>query len=218
MNNKILLIGTGAQAKYALEIFHIIDRNVVGLIALPEETPPASIDGINVLGSMEDFEKIYMKIGQPSLLLCCSKNKLKEQLEIKLSRYSPQYANAVHPRSVIARTVTLGHGMIVNAIAVIQPFARIGNHVMIHAGAIIEHDCVVGDYANLAPGSALAGHVKIGKGATVYAGAVVVPTVEIGEYAIIGAGGVVLENVRNDVTVAGCPAREIITKNRYDQR
>lgn len=209
MNKKILLIGTGAQAKYALEIFHLKNKHVVGLIALPEETPPVSIDGVEMLGDLENLEDIYIKNNQPDLLFCCSKNKLKEQLEIKLSAYFPHYANAIHPNAVIARTATLGQGMIINANATIQPYARIGNHVMIHAGVVIEHDCVIGDYVNLAPSVTLAGYVKIGKGATVYTAAAIIPTIEIGDYAVVGAGAVVLKNVKNDSTVVGCAAREI---------
>jgi acetyltransferase EpsM len=212
-DKNILLIGTGAQAKYALEIFHLTSRNVVGIVALPEEIPPESIDGVDVVGGLDDFEKIYANENQPVLLFCCSKNKLKEQLETELSIYAPRYVNAVHPTAVIARTATLGHGVIINANSIIQPYARIGKHVMIHAGVIIEHDCVIGNYANLAPRVALSGYVKIGKGANIYTGAVVIPTVEIGEYAVVGAGGVVIKNVSDDVTVVGCPTREIKSRN-----
>ena len=211
MFQKILIIGTGAQAKYALEVFHLRKIPVVGIIALPGETPSGDIDGVRVMGSIDQFENIYTKNGKPFLVICCSKNKIKEELVKELSKYGCQYNNVIHPSAVIARTAIIGRGVIVNANAVIQPYAKVGNHVMIHAGAIIEHDCVIGDYANLAPRVSLAGYVKVGKGATVYTGAVAIPSVKIGEYAIVGAGGVVLKDVRNDVTVAGCPAREINT-------
>ncbi|MEW6614452.1 MAG: NeuD/PglB/VioB family sugar acetyltransferase [Thermodesulfobacteriota bacterium] len=206
MSQQILIIGTGAQAKYALEIFHLREVPVAGLISLPEETLTEKLDGADLLGNLDNFEDIYLKNRKPYLLLCCSKNKTKEELGKRLSKYSPGYINAIHPTAVIARTAVLGHGIIVNSNAVIQPYASIGNHVMIHAGVIIEHDCVIQDYVNLAPRVTLAGYVKIGKGATVYTGAVVAPKIEVGEYSVIGAGGVVLANVNDNVTVAGVPA------------
>ena len=209
MDKGTLIIGTGAQAKYALEIIKLNDMTVCGLIALPEESPSEFLDNTEVLGDLKDFESIYQKSKRPSLLICCSRNKDKEELKDSLSKYDPEYTNAIHPKAVIARTAVLGQGIIVNACAVIQPYARIGNHVMIHAGVIIEHDCIVQDFVNLAPKVALAGHVKIGKGTTVYTGAVISPTVETGDYCTVGAGSVVLRRVEDGKKVAGVPASEI---------
>jgi len=209
MFQKILIIGTGAQAKYALEIFHLRKLPVVGIIALPGETPPEKIDGVSVIGSIDQFDDIYSKNGKPSLVLCCSKNIIKEKIVKELAKHDCQYINVIHPSAVIARTAIVGRGVIVNANAVIQPYAKVGNHVMIHAGVIIEHDCAIGEYTNLAPNVTLAGYVKVEKGATVYSGAVVVPNMKIGEYAVVGAGSVVLKNVKEHMIVAGCPAREI---------
>ena len=209
MDGSVLIIGTGAQAKYALEIFYLIQVTVVGLISLPGETPPPDIDGVAVIGGLEDFKSAYSIHGGPALLLCSSRNKTKEELVEKLSVHGPSYANALHPSAIVARTARLGHGVILNANAVIQPFARIGNHSMIHAGVIVEHDCFIEDYVNLAPQVALAGYVKVGRGTTVYTGAVVAPRVEIGEYSVIGAGGVVLNNIGNGVTAVGVPVRVI---------
>ena len=209
MDKGTLIIGTGAQAKYALEIFNLNNMTVCGLVALPEESPPESLDNTEILGDLQDFESIYQKCEKPSLLLCCSRNKEKEELKVSLSKYDPEYTNAIHPTAVIARTAVLGQGIILNACAVIQPYARIGNHIMIHAGVIIEHDCIIQDFVNLAPKVALAGHVKIGKGTTVYTGAVISPTVETGDYCTVGAGSVVLRRVEDGKKVAGVPASEI---------
>ena len=209
MPQKILIVGSGAQAKYALEIFKLLNKPVIGLITLPNEATPEFLSGINVLGCLEDFGKIYQKSGKPSLILCCSKSKKKEEVEQNLSQYSPHYVNAIHPAAVIAQTAIVGHGVIMNACAVVQPFAKIGNHVMIHAGVIVEHDCILKDFVNLAPRVTLTGHVKVGKGATVCTGAVVLPNVEVGEFSIVGAGGVVLNKVENNTTVVGIPATEI---------
>ena len=209
MAKGILIIGTGAQAKYALEIFNLNNMTVCGLVALSEESPPESLDNTEILGDLQDFESIYQKCKKPSLLLCCSRNKDKEELKNSLSKYEPEYTNAIHPKAVIARTAVLGRGIIVNACAVIQPYARIGNHVMVHAGVIVEHDCILENFVNLAPKVALAGHVKIGKGTIVYAGAVICPTVKTGDYCTVGAGSVVLRRVEDGKKVAGVPASEI---------
>ena len=209
ITKKILIIGTCAQAKYALDIFRLTGEKVIGLISLPGESPPGLLDDVPVLGSLDGLEEIYEEQEKPSLLFCCSNNRKKEELANHLENRRPEYATAIHPAAVIARTVTVGKGVIINAGAVIQPFAKIGCHVMIHAGVVVEHDCIVGNYANLAPNATLAGWVRVGKGATVYTGAVVIPTKKIGDYAVVGAGGIVIDNIEGGITVAGVPAYQI---------
>jgi len=202
----ILIIGTGAQAKYALEIFHLTDRQVVGLLNIAGELSQKKIDSVKILGVTDDFEKYYFEFDKPEILISCSSNRHKEQLHKSLVTYDPVYTNAIHPRAIIARTSKIGSGVIINANAVVQPFATIGSHVMIHAGSIVEHDCIIGDFVNIAPNATITGHVKLKKGVTIYAGAVISPTIEVGSYSIVGAGSVVLKNIKKETLVIGSPA------------
>jgi len=209
MERAVVIVGIGAQAKYALEIFHLRQIPVCGLIALPGEEGRSGFDGAAVIGNYEALPALFQEYGQPPVLLAMSSNVRKREICRALAALTPGYARAIHPAAVIARTAEIGQGVIINATAVVQPFARVGNHVMVHAGAIIEHDCVVSDFANIAPRATLAGHVKVGQCSTVYAGAVIIPTVKVGESCIVGAGAVVLEDVADGMTVAGVPARQL---------
>lgn len=209
MERAVAIVGTGAQAKYALEIFHLRRIPVCGLIALPGEEGRAGFDGASVIGTFDMFPALYHEHGEPSVILAMSSNSRKREICRALDSLAPVYAKAIHPSAVIARTAEIGYGVIVNPGAVVQPFARVGNHVMIHAGAIVEHECEVSDFANLAPRATLAGHVKVGQCSTVYAGAVIIPGVNVGESCIIGAGAVVLRDVADGITVAGVPAKQL---------
>lgn len=183
------------------------------MIALPGKTEIQGYDGTPVLGGFNEFEQLILKGNSSPILLALRDNKLKAKIVKKLAPYNPTYINAVHPSAVIATTATLGTGIILNANAVIQPYASVGNHSMIHAGVIVEHDCILQDFVNLAPGVTLAGHVKIGRCSTIYSGAVVVPIIEIGQDCTVGAGSVVLKNVKDGKTVAGIPACEKKSSN-----
>jgi acetyltransferase EpsM len=211
MERPVVIVGLGAQTKYALEIFHLRQIPVCGLIALPGEEGRAGFDGAGVIGPFNAFPSLYQEYGEPAVILAMSSNIRKREICRSLDSLAPVYAQAIHPTAVIARTAEIGQGVIINPGAVVQPFARIGNHVMIHAGAIVEHDCVVSDFANLAPHATLAGHVKVGQCSTVYAGAVIIPSVKVGESCVIGAGAVVLRDVADGITVAGVPAKELRT-------
>lgn len=214
MELAVVIVGIGAQAKYALEIFNLRHIPVCGLIALPGEEGRGGFDGARVIGTLDRFPALYHEYGKPAVLLAMSSNSRKREICRSLDALAPVYAKAIHPTAVIARTAEIGHGVIVNPGAVVQPFARVGNHVMIHAGAIVEHDCVVSDFANIAPRAILAGHVKVGQCSTVYAGAVIIPGVNLGESCVVGAGAVVLRDVADGVTVAGVPAKQLQPNRR----
>lgn len=217
---KIILVGAGAQAKYALEILRFYeDRQVVGLIDVLND-PDAwgrTIGRAQVLGNLSVLEPLIESKQVDAALICTGNTAQKEELWHKVRQFGLEITSAVHPRAIIAETARLGKGVIVNAGAVIQPFACIGDGVMIHAGVIVEHDNVIEDFANLAPGAKLAGWVHVGKRATVFTGAIVIPQITIGADAVVGAGAVVIEDVAAQATVVGVPARVIKEYNVEDE-
>jgi acetyltransferase EpsM len=207
-NLPITLIGCGAQAKYAIEIFARTGRLVSRVLdplgyRVGEQLGDVSIEPFNL--SLLIQNKRCTKINS-SVLICLSDNKIKRDIFRKIDN-KINIINAIHPKSSIASTSELKKGLIINAGAVIQPYAKIGNGCMIHAGVVVEHDSVINDFANLAPGVTLAGGVVVGEGVTVNSGAIVVPNVEIGKYAIIGAGSLVLHDIPAGVLAYGSPAK-----------
>lgn len=214
MNNpykKIIILGCGAQCRYALDVFSITSQAVETVLDPIGEKSGQSVGGL-VIG-LFDRKKVQEQFipGRHVVLIGISNNPLKKELYDLLKRFA-EFTNAVHPASVISPKASLGRSVIINANAVIQPDATIGNGVMIHAGVIVEHDCRIGSFANLAPNVTLAGGVTVGEGTTIYSGAVVAPNVSIGSNTVVGAGSLVLEDLPESVLVYGAPARIISGK------
>jgi sugar O-acyltransferase (sialic acid O-acetyltransferase NeuD family) len=113
----------------------------------------------------------------------------------------------VDPSAVVASTVTLGHGVYVNAGVVVASHTAIGCHVNLNRSVSVGHDNVVEFAATFGPGALTAGGVHIGPAAFVGAGAVVLPGVRIGRRATVGAGAVVTRDVGDFEVVVGNPAR-----------
>lgn len=116
-----------------------------------------------------------------------------------------------HPSAVIARSATVGAGVLVAAGVVVNPDASVSDGAILNTGCVIEHDCKVGAFAHVSPGAALGGAVAVGDRSHVGLGAVILPGVRVGVDVRIGAGAAVLRDVQDGVTVVGVPAR-VVTK------
>jgi serine O-acetyltransferase len=84
-------------------------------------------------------------------------------------------------------------------------------------GVVIGETCEIGPKVSIFQGVTLGGkgfesgkrHPNIKKGASIFAASTVLGDITIGEGAIIAAGSLVLNDVAQDSTVAGVPAKVI---------
>ena len=113
----------------------------------------------------------------------------------------------IDPTATIARSVTLGHAVYVNAGVVVGTRTHLGCAVNINRSASIGHDNDIGFSTSVGPGAVLAGHVRLGAHVSVGAGAVILPEIVVHDGATIGAGAVVTRDVAAFEVVAGNPAR-----------
>ena len=116
--------------------------------------------------------------------------------------------------AVVHSSVQIGPGSQILQNALVQPDTVIDEHVIINSSASVDHDCRIGSFCHIAPNSTLCGDVTIGRQTLVGAGAVVLPGIEIGENCVVGAGAVVIDNVPDNSTVVGNPAR--VVKSQHD--
>lgn len=123
-----------------------------------------------------------------------------------LRKFGLRYEPLVHPSALIQCEGVLGEGAVIDARAIVGPWATVGSHATLNRGASIGHDSFVGAYSFIGPGAHLSGHVKLGEDVFVGTGAAILPDVTIGDGAVIAAGSVVTKDVPPRVMVAGVPA------------
>ena len=208
-NRRVIVIGAGAQAKYALDIFSLIGTFMVdGVFTLQGGGDASWVArcGKKFLGSWADAKRSDFASGT-AFIACFADPEEKSKAYARAESYGLTPISAIHPKAVIAQTASIGAGSIVNAGAVVQPFACIGRGAMIHANVVVDHDCELREFINLAPGVRLAGWVKLERYVTVFTGANVIPGVSIGEGSIVGAGATVISDIPANSTSVGTPAR-----------
>ena len=104
---------------------------------------------------------------------------------------------------------TLDNSTFIGPNAVVNSMTVIGKGVIVNSGAIVEHECKIGNFSHIAPGAVLAGNVNVGNNTFVGANAIIKEGITLGENVTIGAGSVVLQNVADNETWVGNPAKRI---------
>lgn len=155
--------------------------------------------------NLADFRPGGFMGGAPKYVIGFSGAKMKPLL-LDLRKWGLHFEPLVHPSALVQYGAELLEGAVLDARAIVGPWARIGKHGILNRGASVGHDAVVGAFSFVGPGAVLAGHVRLGEDVFVGAGVTVLPDVTIGDGAVVAAGAVVTRDVPPKVMVAGVPA------------
>tara|TARA_B100000315_G_C14502073_1_gene552827 strand:- start:13 stop:657 length:645 start_codon:yes stop_codon:yes gene_type:complete len=210
MQEKVLIIGCGSQARYVIDILNANNSHkIIGAVDLESGYMlEKKINGVEVICTLEGVVKKYDPEITRLIVAHGQISKKVQAVEILL-KHGFQFLSAISSLSSISPNSHLGFDCIVNPNVSIMPNVRIGNHVIIHSQSVIEHDNSIAEYCNIGPGVSLAGNVAIAERSYVYTGASIIPKVCIGKNCIIGAGSVVINDVKDNEVVAGVPAKTI---------
>ncbi|MES2590605.1 MAG: acetyltransferase [Bacteroidota bacterium] len=200
----IALIGYSGHAYVAFEIFFSQGQTVSAYTDMEEKQKnPYSLKW---LGD-ENKQEVITKLKEYIYFVGIGDNLIRKKISDHLIPELGQPENALHKSAIISRSMNAGYGNMFAARVVINPQVQIGNGVICNTGCIIEHECIIGDYAHIAPGAVLCGAVSIGDCSFIGAGAVIKQGVKIGKNVTIGAGSVILNDIEDNIRIAGNPAR-----------
>ena len=115
----------------------------------------------------------------------------------------------IHSAATVSKSASIGEGTVVFAQTAINAEAKIGKHCIINTGAVVEHECILEDFVHISPTAALGGDVHVGEGTHIGMGAKVIQGIRIGKWCTIGAGAVVIEDIPDNCTAVGVPAKPI---------
>ncbi len=122
-----------------------------------------------------------------------------------------EFADLIHPSSVVSSTVTTGLGLQMEPLSVIAPYTKIGFGVNVGRNCSVGHHNNLGDFCSIYLGTNIAGHVEIGEGSTIGPGCTIFSNIKIGSSTIIGGGSVVTKDIPSNVLAFGNPCQ--IVKN-----
>ena len=159
----------------------------------------------SLLACLRDFEACAVGIGD---------NGTRWEKLTSLKRAGARLTPLIHPDATVSRYAELGEGSVVMAKAVINPFVKVGEACIVNTGSTVDHDCILNEAVHVSPGANLGGGVEVGSQSWVGIGASVRQYLKIGSGVMVGAGAVVVQDVPNDLTVVGIPARSQCERSR----
>ena len=123
----------------------------------------------------------------------------------------------IEPGAIIRDKVTIGKNAVIMMGAVINIGAEIGDEAMIDMNAVVGARGKIGKRVHLGAGAVVAGVLEppskspceIGDNVLIGANAVILEGVKIGKNSVVAAGAVVVNDVPENVVVAGTPAKII---------
>lgn len=197
MIKNLAILGNGGHSKVAKEI--AVKNNFEVLVFDDNKKHKEGLSGTINDFYKSDLTYFHVAIGD--------NNKRKNIFEEAISK-GKKPITLVHPSSIISENASLGEGIFIGPKAIINFDASIGNGSIINSGSLVEHDCEIGEFSHICPSASLAGNVKVGFLSFIGIGSSVKNDVSVGNEVTVGAGSIVVENLQDNNTYYGNPARK----------
>jgi len=209
LDKPVIILGAGRIGQAAQAIF---DSNGVIVYCFLDDDPDlkgTEINDISVLGTMDD-ESILREIGERTeAFIATDENSIRSTLVHMLQDRDIVPVNAIHKSSEVSKYAHLGHGNFIDSGSIINSNMKLGNHCLVMSGSILDHNSHIKDFVQIGAGSLVGAGVSVGKSTFIGSGVTIVPGITIGNNARIGAGSVVIEDVKDNQTVFGNPAKSV---------
>lgn len=166
-------------------------------------TWPVHGDSSALFAAATDFDGIVVAIGD---------NHIRLDKSLQITNTTNKLASLIHPSAYIADDVFIEKGSVIFAGSIIQPETKIGISCIVNTGSTVDHDCLVKDSVHIAPGTNIAGGVTVGSCTWIGIGSTIIQNVSIGSGVIVGAGAVVINDLPDNTTVVGVPAKPLSRK------
>ena len=210
MDKPVIIFGANGIGKAALEIF--TGNNIVIYGFLDDDTTlhgKVFLD-IQVLGSTMD-DGFLKLIGHKCESFVATDIIAERKSIVKMlnAKRKVMPVNAIHKFARISDSAYLEHGNFINDSVILGTKVKIGSHNIFNAGTVIDYEASVGSFVQTGTGTCIGQGVIIEDEVFIGTGVTIVPGIRIGKKARIGAGSVVVEDVKENETLFGNPAKPV---------
>ena len=193
---KIVIVGTGGLAREFTQFFNS-HLEIAGYLSLDSKEHKK----FKLPGKYFFDEKNIEKIGTKSAVIAIESPKIKRKLYERMKQYGYVFPNFIHPSSIVDSNLEKDKGLIVS------PFCCVGPNLKFSCG--IGHDTKIGNFVQINTGVQIGGSSKFGNDILIGSGSTIRQGLRIGNRSIVGLGSVVMNEIKEDTTVLGNPAKKL---------
>jgi len=191
-------------------------RRIWDLIGFFDDGEPKGkiVNGYPVLGGIRELNEWKTDI---SLALALGVPKTKKQVLEKIKNARVAHPVLIHPSAILGKKeyVSIGEGLIICAGTILTTNIKIGRHVLLNLSCTVGHQTEIGDFCSFMPTCNISGEVRIGAGNFWGTGAKIINRKSVGNNVTVGAGAVIIDDIPDNVTVVGVPAKVIKQLNGH---
>lgn len=211
---KILIVGARQHAKILVSIireFYKDTLTITGFIDDDSDLKGTQLLGIPILGTIDDLMALCKVNGISSVGIGISNRHMSFRRELfnRVQTAGLNLPSLIHGRAYISPFAKVGEGVVLNPGVVVNAYAIVGSNCVIYSNSTIEHETVLSDNVYIGPGVNFSSNARVGRDTFIGAGSKIIPDIIIGQNVVVGAGSVVINDIPDNVTVAGVPARFI---------
>ena len=200
---KLIVVGGFPET---IELCELCECEIIGVI---DEMSEGMVCGYPIIGTDNDIVEIYQKYPNVPVLIAVDLPATRVKLVSLYRQAGFSFAQLISPKAIISQSAKIGEGVVVQSFCNISTNVVIGDFTKVNTFANIMHDCTVESYCTIAPNAALMGRVQVGELSYIGANATIIQSNKVGKNVTVGAGAVVTEDVVDDLTVVGVPAKQI---------
>lgn len=213
MKKPFIIIGAGGHAKVVIDLLLSQNETIIGLTDSNLSLKDESVMGVKILGNDDVIKNyqpdhIHLALGIGAFSQNLPKS-LMSRMKIfdQIAGLGYLFPSLIHPSAIIGYNCIIQSGVQIMAGSIIQPECTLENLCVINTKASIDHDSKISLGAHIAPGVTIGGKVEIGKYSYVGLGASIIQSLTIGEKVTVAAGSVVINDVSDNETIMGVPAK-----------
>lgn len=199
--------GFGEEIVWLLERINKVKKqfNILGFIN--KDIPKGQFIGkYKVLGDDDFLNRIPEGT---SVCIAIGNSKVRQNIVEKMANLNLEYPSLIDPTAQISETVTIGKGCIICSNTVFTTNIQISDYSIINLSCTVGHGCKLNRFSTILPGCNISGEVELDEACSIGTGAQIIPGCHIGCNSIIGAGAVVIDNIDENCTAVGIPAKVI---------